>query len=102
MAYERKLPASTTSRARKAASFYESHRTELESFHIDDREWIIRMMLQGWWDNGQALQDKRFTGSARSTYNFVSTKLGPFAVPTINVVPASAPRNFTIYASRVS
>lgn len=112
MANRQALPRSTTSRARSAARFIKpipeelrdeaaANRRKLEEFDPADREWIVRMMLQGWWDNGHALEDRRFTGSAESIYNFASQP-GWAQIPTINIVPSSAPRNFTLYASRTS
>lgn len=112
MANRQALPKATTSRARSAATFIQPipedlrneaarNRRTLEQFDVEDREWIVRIMLAGWWDNGESLQDKRFTGSAESTYNFANQP-GWRDIPTLNVVPATAPRNFILYASRTS
>jgi DNA-binding NarL/FixJ family response regulator len=92
---QRQLPKSTTSRARKAASF-------IGPIDPADRDAVIDIKMHGWWDNGKSLETPRFTYSANSAYNeaIILTDAG---VPDniINVVQVG-PRDFLLYANRWS
>ena|SRR5271154_115449 len=93
---QRQLPKATTSRARKAASF-------IGPFHEDDREWVIKIKLAGWWDNGRSLDNFRRGGSAESLYRYSNEELVPNGVPDniINILSyrgGQGNRNFSLYA----
>lgn len=89
---QRVLPKATTTRARKAATILEQ-----------DREWVVKIKLQGWWNTGEFLRERRKGGSAESMYNY-GDELVYRGVPAnaINIVPTDTPRYYLIYASRLT
>lgn len=94
----RKLPEHYTRKARAAATFIEPYR----DLSNEDRTFIVKMKLQGWFDNGEGLNDYRWTGSAESVENYAND-LYIHGVPynSINIISAGD-GNFSIYASRDS
>ena len=99
---QRVLPKQTVSRARKAATRIEP----VKEFDYRDRDIIIRLQQEGYWDTGESLDTPRETFSAAGAENY-TTDLAEAGVPDvlINVVPYTAGtdnRSFTVYAARKS
>jgi hypothetical protein len=86
-------PSPIGAKARKAATLIEQ-----------DREWITRIKLAGWWDNGASLQDYRHEGTAEFTYNYAVDLVDNWGVPSnlLNIVPGSQPRRYYVFAARTS
>ncbi len=96
-------PSPAGKKAREAAAF-------IGPFHPEDRDWIIRMKLAGWWDNGQSLnpESRRFSDTAEATYRYADEILAPAigsAAYLINIIPyagGTGNRSFTLYCDRTS
>lgn len=115
MATQRKLPPQVTSRARKAAQYIKPFTTQEErdkavdekatllSIPVEDREFVVRMMLQEWWDNDKSLTDMRRHGSAQSVYN-KAVKYTREGAPSnqINITISDTVGLYNMYLDRVS
>ena len=87
-------PAGVTRKARRAAAF-------IEPIQPEDRDTVIKIKMQDWWNNGESLGDYRRFGSADSVYNYAND-LSAHGVPDniINITSTSTDGIFFIYAGR--